>query len=245
MVLAFNHDRRAFNGPGRIPLEKAINYAIDRPELARAFGCLAGKRTDQLLPPDLARPTSIYPLKGADPATARKWLARARPRPDTLVLYATTNASSVRQAQVLALNLKQIGIDLDVKYFDAPALARAGDPRRARSTSSPGGWVADYADGAPFLGTLLNGRISADGQPGRQLLRRSRDQRADRGREPADRRGSRRKAWADLDVDLMRDDPPWAPFFYSKTARFVSKSLGCFLYQPVYGVDFAAVCKTR
>ena len=138
--VAFNHDRRAFNGPGRIPLEKAINYAIDRPELARAFGYLAGKRTDQLLPPDLARPTSIYPLKGADPATARKWLARARPRPDTLVLYATTNASSVRQAQVLALNLKQIGIDLEVKYFDAllARLATRGDP-----STSP------WSDGLP------------------------------------------------------------------------------------------------
>ena len=47
---AFNHDRRAFRGPGQIPLKKAINYAIDRPALARRFGFLGGRRTDQMLP---------------------------------------------------------------------------------------------------------------------------------------------------------------------------------------------------
>ena len=79
--LAFNHDRPAFKGPGQIPLKKAINYAIDRPELVRAFGYLAGRRTDQMLPPALGRDERIYPLEGADPATARKWYARAKHKP--------------------------------------------------------------------------------------------------------------------------------------------------------------------
>ena len=76
--LAFNHDRPAFKGPGQIPLKKAINYAIDRPALLRTIGYLAGKRTDQMLPPTLARPESIYPLGGANLAAARRWYARAR-----------------------------------------------------------------------------------------------------------------------------------------------------------------------
>ena len=41
----------------------------------------------------------------------------------------------------------------------------------------------------------------------------------------------------------MRDNPPWAPFLHLQSRTFVSKSFGCFLYQPVYGVDIAAVCK--
>jgi ABC-type oligopeptide transport system substrate-binding subunit len=64
--LAFNHDRPALKGPGQIPLKKAINYAIDRPALARAFGYLSGRRTDQLLPPDLGRDASLYPTRGAE-----------------------------------------------------------------------------------------------------------------------------------------------------------------------------------
>ena len=79
--LAFNHDRRAFKGPGQIALKKAINYAIDRPDLVRAFPYLAGRRTDQLLPPELGRDDDLYPLGGANPATARKWYARAKLKP--------------------------------------------------------------------------------------------------------------------------------------------------------------------
>ena len=128
--VAFNHDRPAFKGPGQIPLEKAINYAIDRPEIARKFGYLGAKRTDQLLPPALARPASIYPLKGADPATARKWLARATIKPSTLILYADNTSQGVAIAQTLVYNLKQIGIDVQVKYFFVDA-AR-GQGRHAR-----------------------------------------------------------------------------------------------------------------
>ncbi len=93
--IAFNHDRPAFKGPGQIPLKKAINYAIDRPELARTLGYLAGKRTDQMLPPALARAESIYPLEGAEPATARKWLARAKHQADDSSSSTRTTARPV------------------------------------------------------------------------------------------------------------------------------------------------------
>ena len=56
---------------------------------------------------------------------------------------------------------------------------------------------------------------------------------------------ARRRAWADLDVGLMRDDPPWAPFLHLQSRTLVSQSLGCFVDHPVYGPDFAAVCKTQ
>ena len=54
---------------------------------------------------------------------------------------------------------------------------------------------------------------------------------------------ARRKAWADLDVDLMRNDPPWAPVVNFTNRDFVSRSFGCFLSHPVYGLDIAAACK--
>ena len=41
----------------------------------------------------------------------------------------------------------------------------------------------------------------------------------------------------------MRDNPPWAPLVNSNSRAFVSKSFGCFVYHPVYGVDVAAACK--
>ena len=54
---------------------------------------------------------------------------------------------------------------------------------------------------------------------------------------------ARREAWADLDVDLMRNNPPWAPIYHPNDRAFVSKSFGCFVFHPLYVVDIAAACK--
>jgi ABC-type oligopeptide transport system substrate-binding subunit len=235
--LAFNHDRPAFRGPGRIPLEKAINFAIDRPAMARAFGHLAGKRTDQILPPALARAESIYPLGGADPATARKWLARAGPQARELVLYANSGPAGVTVTQVLVFNLKQIGIDVEVKYFDTFTLteraARPGEPYDIIEL----GWAADYPDGAAFFVPLL-GR-------GAQIGIHLDDARLGKRIDAASRLTgeARRRAWADLDVELMRNDPPWVPYVHTQSRVFVSRSTGCVLIHPVYGFDIAAACK--
>ena len=48
---AFNHDRPLFKGAKGTDLAKAINYAIDRKAILAQAGYLAGKRTDQILPP--------------------------------------------------------------------------------------------------------------------------------------------------------------------------------------------------
>ena len=242
--LAFNHDRPAFDGPGQIPLKKAINYAIDRPALLRTIGYLAGKRTDQMLPPALARAESIYPLGGANLAAARRWYARARVRPATLVLYTWNDPPVVLQAQVLEFDLRKLGIDLDVKYFDAQALGGKVSTRGEPFDLVTWGWAADYADGGSFLGTLLNGKDL--GPTGNLNFSYFDDPETNARIEAANRltgAAARRKAWADLDVDLMRDNPPWAPINYSNYRAFVSKSFGCFLYHPLYGVDIAAACK--
>lgn len=65
--------------------------------------------------------------------------------------------------------------------------------------------------------------------------------------EAADRRtgASRLRAFADLDVDLMGDDPPWAPVVHTQQRMLVSKSLGCFVHHPVVGVDITALCTKR
>jgi ABC-type oligopeptide transport system substrate-binding subunit len=236
--IAFNHDRRAFRGRGQIPLKKAINFAIDRLELAHAFGYLKGKPTDQILPPPFARPATIYPLGGAAPGAARSWLARARYRPKELVLYAFNLPRTVAMAQILASNLKQIGIDVRVKYFDPYALFE-----KVKAPGEPydlvqGGFFADYADPAGFLVPLLGADSGANANFDDPHLTRQ--------IEAADRLtddGARRKAWAELEVDLMRDNPPWAPILHDRSRVVVSRSIGCFLEHPVYHFDIAAACK--
>jgi oligopeptide transport system substrate-binding protein len=220
--LAFNHNRTAFKGPGQIPLKKAINYAIDRPELARAFGYLATRRTDQMLPPDLGRDEGVYPLKGADPATARRWLAKARFKPPTLVFYARNVRLGVLIAETLRFNLKQIGIDLDVKYYDGLEIVRRIGSRGEPFDIVLNGMFADYADPAAFFVPLLNPNLRQADNSNYSYYSRPRVT----ARMNAANRltgAARRNAWADLDADLMRNDPPWAPFL---TRQAVTSSRG-------------------
>ena len=129
---AFNHNRPAFKGPGQIPLKKAINFAIDRPALARTFGYLFGKRTDQMLPPALAR---------------RRASIRSAERPDDRAALVRESTVQAEQARPLRLEhrrrpslrprcssstCEQLGIDLEVKFFDVGRRLREGPaPGRA------------------------------------------------------------------------------------------------------------------
>jgi ABC-type oligopeptide transport system substrate-binding subunit len=238
---SFNHDRRAFKGRVQIPLEKAINYAIDRPALVRAFG--GGRRTDQMLPPALRREESLYPLDGADPRRALRWLRKARYKPRRLVLYWNNGASEA--ADIFKFDLKQIGIDVDVKLFTTSVLFDKLGTRGEPFDVGFGGWNADYADGAAFFVPLASGtRLRKTGNNNTSYFN---DPTANATIKAAERkRGkTRRKAWADLDVDLMRNNPPWAPFVHTLARDFVSASFGCFLFHPVYWVDLAVACKKR
>ena len=234
---AFNHTRPAFAGRGQIPLKKAINFAIDRPALARTLGFLAVTRTDQMLPAALTRPAGIYPLGGADVAAARRWYAKARRKPRTLVLYTWNRPPQVAMAEVLAFNLRQLGIDLDVEYFDVGAVFE-----KATTPGEPfdlvlGGWVADYPDPWGFFGSLLDPRVGP--------LRLTVDPQVLRRMEEANRLpgAARSSTWAEIDVDLMRNDPPWAPFAHHQNLMLVSRSVGCFRRTPIFAIDITALCK--
>ena len=54
---------------------------------------------------------------------------------------------------------------------------------------------------------------------------------------------ARRGAWAELEVDLMRNSLPWAPIVHGTSRISVSRIFGCFVNHPVYGVELAAACK--
>ena len=242
--LAFNHDRPAFKGPGQIPLKMAINFALDRPALVRPFGKFAGKRTDQLLPPALARAESIYPLGGPNLVAAKRWYARARVKPTKLVFYTANGGPPVTQALALEVKLKQLGIDLEVKYFDNETLREKAETQGEPFDIVRNGWQADYADGGSFLEPLVYG---GDFHPtGNLNVSYFNDPQTNARIEAANRLidgARRRRAWQDLDVDLMRSNPPMAPLYHATNRSFVSKSFGCFLFHPLYGVDIAAACK--
>ena len=197
-----------------------------------------------MLPPALARGESIYPLGGPNLVAAKRLYAKARFRPTRLVFYTANRPPVVAQALALEFQLEQLGIDLDVRYFDNETLLEKAETRGEPFDIVRNGWAADYADGGSFLRPLVYGgdlqatdnlNVSYFNDPQTNARIEAANKLTDEAR--------RDRAWQDLDVDLMRNDPPMAPLYHPNDRSFVSRSFGCFLLHPLYGVDIAAACK--
>ena len=118
---------------------------------------------------------------------------------------------------MFASNLRPLGIDVEVKPFELLTLIEKLDTRGSRGTShgSPGG--AAYPDPAGAFFPLLRGtRYEARFNAANRL---------------AD--AARAKAWANLEADLMRNDPPVAVYADFTPPAFVSRRFGCWT-----GADF-------
>ena len=248
---AFNHDRRAFRGLRQIPLKQAINWAIDRHALAQAAGYLGGTETDQILPPSMARKASIYPLGGATEggatgrtlAKARALYAKAKFKPRRLVLYSPNFDPFPAQARIFQLDLKRLGIDVQIAYFPVDAFFAKISTKGEPFDVALNGEIADYADPYTFFVRLNGKSIRATGGQNEAFFNRPRYNRAIARIERMSNESRRLKAWANLDIRIMRDDPPWAPFMNGARRDLVSKSLGCYVLNPVFLLDVAAACK--
>jgi len=244
---AFNHDRPAFKGIGQIPLKQAINRAMDRRAMVGATNFLGGTRTDQILPSAMTRAASIYPLGGvtaASLAKARGLVAKARLKPTKLVLYAPSDSFFPTWAQIFQFNLKRLGIDVEIKYFPFAVVGEKAGVRGTPFDVAIQGWITDYADGISWFGPLLYGpNIRKSGNENLAYFDRPKYNR-EIERISLLTGTERFRAWAALDSEMMRDDPPWAPVMNNAAREFVSNSFGCYLYQPAIGrLDIAAACK--
>ncbi len=243
--LAFNHDRALFKGAKGTALAKAINYAIDRKAMLAQGGYLAGKRTDQILPPGLAgfRDANLYPLKGPDLTTAKKWAGKAGIKPGTQVQYYTSNTGSAPLvAQIVQFNLKQIGLNVNSHLFARAVQIDKEGTRGEPFDITSEGWIADYADPYDFINVLLSGdslhaannnNVSYFNDPtyNKQMTSASLLSGA-----------PRYNAYGNLDVSMMSKNPPWAARNNFNDRILLSKRVGCFTYNSTYSVDLAALC---
>jgi ABC-type oligopeptide transport system substrate-binding subunit len=244
---AFNHDRPLFGprgtGAGNVALKRAVNFAIDRPALARQFGFLAGSRTDQLLPPAMPgfRNWQIYPIRGRDLERARR-LAAGNTRGGKAVLYAFSVGQLPEIAEVFRHQVRDIGLDVEVQTFlpqvMVEKIGRRGEPYDIALI----GFAADYADPNAFITGLLSSDNIADEHGLNFAFYSSR--RFDRLlKEAAALTGERRyAAFANLERVTMREDAPVAAFLNENSRFYVSESLGCFTTQ-FGGLNLVAVCK--
>jgi YVTN family beta-propeller protein len=233
-VFIFNTHRGPFTDPR---LRRAVNYAIDRPELSEDTGFgFAGKPTDQYIPPGIPgfEDAAVYPLGGPDLATARRLAGGGRHQ---AVLYTCSRPGCTRNAQILQSNLDAIGIDLEVRQFPSELYFSAiGAPDRPWDLAYfP--WLVDYADPFNFINSLYG--PTADAEPANfrdpGLWKRM----AVASRLTGD---ARLRAYARLDRDLAERAVPATPFASEVETHFFSARMGCQLQHPIWGLDLAALC---
>jgi peptide/nickel transport system substrate-binding protein len=241
--LALNASRPLFRG--NVALRKAVNFALDRTEIVKAGpGWLSHPPTDQIVPRWTPKWTDFrfYPL--AEPNAKRaQSLAAGHLRGGKAVLYADQTPFLVDQANVIARQLGQIGLDVTVTPL-APAVlnARAGTPGAPYDMLLTR-YFLHYPDPADTIIRLLAGE-NARRPAGNTNLAYFDSPRYNRRMAATDRlTGSTRlERLSKLDAEIMRNAAPWAPLYEGSNWLFISKHVGCFKLHPVFRLDFAAMC---
>jgi oligopeptide transport system substrate-binding protein len=227
--VAMNHARPLFKDNPN--LAKAVNWAVDRQAFSAQGGYLFGKRTGQILPPGMLgyKPQGLYPLR-VTPNTIKqaKKLAEGNLRGGKAVLWSSNSGFAPLQAQLIQYNLKQIGIDAEVRLLPrAQQFTNAGNPQTATYDLTVERWGADYADPYDFVNILLEGGQVTQPQHNNyayfNVAKFNREMTA-ASLLTGSKRGT---AYAALDGAMMRENPPWAPLVNSNDRVFLSGRVGC------------------
>ncbi|MGZ4332886.1 MAG: ABC transporter substrate-binding protein [Gaiellaceae bacterium] len=241
--LHMNVSRRLF---ASLAMRKAVNYAIDRAAIVaedRKFFVTnpfnVGDPTDDMLTPDTtgAKNFDIYPLH-ADLAKARRVAGHVH---TTAVMYAATNPPWPQEAQLIARELKPLGIDVQIKTFPiGDFFARVGH-RGEPFDLAVSGWSFGSPDPSQPLGSFDGRTIGPNNNNDFSYFQSPRfDAQLDAASKLA---GPRRyRTYNRLALDLERDYAPVAPLATATSHDFFSARIGCQVYQPVFGIDLAALC---
>ena len=229
--LALNTSRPAL---GKVNLRKAVNWAIDRPAMLRVAGKFAGKRTDQILPPNMQgfRDAKLYPIKGADVAKGRELGGGAK---DNIDLLYTTSPTSVARAQIIKYNLEQIGLSVTLKPQPFAVAIRTAGTRGSDFDIFLIAWFADYPDPYDFINVLLDGQnIQAANNSNYSYLNSPKYNQlmTDASKLSG---AARYDAYGKLDVDMMKTVVPWVPLSNGNVREFISTRVTNYIFHPVYG----------
>jgi ABC-type transport system substrate-binding protein/class 3 adenylate cyclase/DNA-binding beta-propeller fold protein YncE len=241
--LHMNASRPLFSN---VRLRRAVSYAIDRPALVaqgRRFAEInpfnAGAPTDDYLPPSFigAPDFHLYPVDGPDLRRAKQIAGRVH---RVAIMYTPNVPPWVQEAQIIRRNLKPLGIDVQVKEFPLEnfftRIARRGEP----FDLAVSGWSFGSTDPVQLLGIFDGSTI---GPAGNVDISYFKDGAFERELHAAAKLSGAKRyhAAARLELQLERDIPA-APIATTASRDFFSARIGCQIYQPVFGIDIAALC---
>lgn len=236
--LALNTQRPLFRSE---KVRQAVNYALDRRALLIQRGAFAGEPTDQYLPPGIPgyKDEDIYPLDTPDVQKAKQLMGGAKGK---AVLYTCNESPCPESAQIIQDNLKGIGIDVEVRQFERAVQFKKEGTKGEPFDIGFEGWVADYADPFDFINILLDGSTirASNNNNFSYFDDPSWNKKMEDASKLADQK--RYEAYGQLDIDLAQGPAPLAAWDNDNERDFFSARVGCQLFQPVYGIDIAALC---
>jgi len=222
-------------------LRKAVNYALDRRAIAETYagGSLA-QPTDQYLQRGIPgfRDTHIYPLTPDLPRARRL----AQGHGGHAVLYTCAAPTCRAVAQLIQAELAPIGISVGIKAFPHDEVFNRSGIRGEPFDMALDAWFPVYTDPSNIFNYLFDGRsIKATGNSNFSYFDDPVYNR--RLAAAAQLTGPRRYlAYQALEADLLRNAAPAAPLLNWAEQEFFSARIGCKVYQPIYGIDLAALC---
>ena len=216
-----------------VKARQAANYAVDRPALLRTRGKFGGKRTDQVLAPQLPgyQEANIYPIKGADPTKAKQlWSSGG-----DLTLLHTTSAQAVNQAQLAKYELEQAGFKVTLKPQPFGVAIKTMGTKGTDVDMFQIGWIADYFDPFDFINILLDGTNIQD--TNNQNYSYFNDPKYNKAMAAAAKMtgDARYKAYGALDVDIMKNAAPMIPIFNYTFRDFISANTENYIPSALYG----------
>jgi ABC-type transport system substrate-binding protein/DNA-binding SARP family transcriptional activator len=239
--LHMNTSRPLFSN---VRLRRAVAYAIDRTALVaqgRRFAEVnpfnAGKPTGDFMPASIAGAPDLHVYGNRpDLRRARRLAGHVH---KTAVMYTPNLPPWQQEAQIVRRDLAPLGIDVQVKEFPIgdffARIGRRGEP-------------FDLAVSGYSLSTDpeqdLNLFASTIRPTGNDNFSYFDDPRFDRELRAASRLSGpkRYRAFGRLELELERDLVPAAAFATDASRDFFSARIGCQTYQPVMGIDLAALC---
>ncbi len=234
--LALNTARPAFKDE---LVRQAVNWAINRKAILQPSGYGAGVPADKYLPPQISGSSeeqSIYPLDSSDLTKAKALMQQAGVSNMTAVLYTCNQPPCPDRAAVIQQELKQIGIDVQIKEFERGVQFTKEGQKGEPFDIADEGWVADYYDAYDFINILLNGETIPE--TGGNNFSYFNDPTFNKRMDDANQlTGSARdQTYGQLATDLAKGPAPWASRSFGTNIEFFGPRIGCQVNRrPGYG----------
>jgi ABC-type oligopeptide transport system substrate-binding subunit len=216
-----------------VKLRQAINWAIDRPAQVRVAGKFGGRRTSQILPPAMPgflKSNNIYAYNGANVAKAKAVAGDVSNVPTIRIVHSNSTAN-INRGQIMRFNLESMGLKARTEPIPSAQLfSRAGDKKGNYDVLAIG-WQADYPDPSNFINVLLDGRnIPNEGSSNNSALFNSPKFNKLMDQAALLAGDARFAAYGRLDVQIMKEAAPWAPYINSNNRMLVSGRISNVIY---------------